>query len=43
MSVNVAINGYGRIGRLVARAAFQNSKINLIAINDPFMSPEYMS
>jgi len=24
MSINIGINGFGRIGRLVARAAFEN-------------------
>ncbi len=32
--VNVAINGFGRIGRMVFRAAFKDPKINIIAIND---------
>lgn len=37
MSINVAINGYGRIGRCIARAIFEHGyqdKINLVAIND---------
>lgn len=36
MSVNVAINGFGRIGRLVCRALFESGRddINLVAIND---------
>lgn len=36
MTINVAINGLGRIGRCVARAIFEDSKyanINLVAIN----------
>ena len=32
--VNVAINGFGRIGRMVFRAAFKDPKINIVAIND---------
>merc|ERR1719215_866520 len=40
--VNVAINGFGRIGRLVLRAAKNNPLINVVAINDPFIDPEYM-
>uniref|UniRef100_H3G874 glyceraldehyde-3-phosphate dehydrogenase (phosphorylating) n=1 Tax=Phytophthora ramorum TaxID=164328 RepID=H3G874_PHYRM len=40
--VNVAINGFGRIGRLVLRAAAKNPLINIVAINDPFISTTYM-
>jgi len=42
MSVKVGINGFGRIGRLVARAAIENPNVEIVAINDPFMDPEYM-
>ncbi|KMZ72760.1 Glyceraldehyde-3-phosphate dehydrogenase (phosphorylating) [Zostera marina] len=41
--IRVGINGFGRIGRLVARVALQNDKIELVAINDPFVSAEYMT
>ncbi len=34
MSVNVAINGFGRIGRAVMRIASQSNELNVIAIND---------
>lgn len=34
MAINIAINGFGRIGRLVCRLASQNEEINIIAIND---------
>lgn len=34
MSVKVAINGFGRIGRLVGRIAMDREDIELIAIND---------
>lgn len=34
MSVKVAINGFGRIGRLVTRAALQRNDIEIVAIND---------
>ncbi|XP_032802783.1 glyceraldehyde-3-phosphate dehydrogenase [Petromyzon marinus] len=40
--VNIGINGFGRIGRLVARAAVQKEDINVVAINDPFIDLEYM-
>jgi len=42
MSVKVGINGFGRIGRLVLRAAIANPKISVVAVNDPFMDVEYM-
>jgi glyceraldehyde 3-phosphate dehydrogenase len=32
--INVAINGFGRIGRMVFRAAYKDKKINIVAIND---------
>jgi len=41
--VNVGINGFGRIGRLVTRAAFQTGKINITAINDPFTNLDHMA
>ncbi|WP_054693961.1 type I glyceraldehyde-3-phosphate dehydrogenase [Syntrophomonas palmitatica] len=34
MAVNIAINGFGRIGRLVARIALTRNDINLVAVND---------
>lgn len=34
MAINVGINGFGRIGRLVFRAGFGNPNINFVAIND---------
>lgn len=38
----IGINGFGRIGRLVTRAAAANDKVRVVAINDPFMSLDYM-
>ncbi|MBT6775052.1 type I glyceraldehyde-3-phosphate dehydrogenase [Candidatus Woesearchaeota archaeon] len=32
--INVAINGFGRIGRMVFRAGMNDKKINFIALND---------
>jgi glyceraldehyde 3-phosphate dehydrogenase len=32
--INVAINGFGRIGRMVFRAGMNDKKINFVAIND---------
>jgi glyceraldehyde 3-phosphate dehydrogenase len=40
--IAIGINGFGRIGRLVARAAIENPKTKVVAINDPFMDIEYM-
>ena len=34
MSVNLAINGFGRIGRVVFRTAMKNPNIKVVAIND---------
>ncbi len=34
MSVKVAINGFGRIGRNVLRAAIDSSKFDIVAVND---------
>jgi len=42
MSVRVGINGFGRIGRLVARVAAQHPEVVLVAVNDPFLSLENM-
>lgn len=33
---------FGRIGRLVTRAAFTSKKVQIVAINDPFIDLEYM-
>uniref|UniRef100_A0A0C9S6V5 Glyceraldehyde-3-phosphate dehydrogenase n=1 Tax=Wollemia nobilis TaxID=56998 RepID=A0A0C9S6V5_9CONI len=41
--IKIGINGFGRIGRLVARVALQRDDIELVAVNDPFISTEYMS
>eukprot|EP00928_Gymnodinium_smaydae_P084639 TRINITY_DN6791_c0_g2_i2.p1 TRINITY_DN6791_c0_g2~~TRINITY_DN6791_c0_g2_i2.p1 ORF type:complete len:513 (+),score=140.94 TRINITY_DN6791_c0_g2_i2:91-1539(+) len=38
----LGINGFGRIGRLVFRAAAANNKVVIKAINDPFMDLDYM-
>ncbi len=43
MGIKIGINGFGRIGRLVFRAAVaQPEKFELVGINDPFIDPEYM-
>ena len=43
MKTKIGINGFGRIGRLVLRAALTHSDVDVVAINDPFMNPEYMA
>ncbi|OMJ76457.1 hypothetical protein SteCoe_24164 [Stentor coeruleus] len=43
MSVRVGINGFGRIGRLVLRAALANKQVSVQAVNDPFMDINYMA
>lgn len=40
MKINVGINGFGRIGRLVMRAGWDSEAINITHINDPGMTPE---
>ncbi len=43
MAIKIGINGFGRIGRLVFRAAVaQPDKYDVVGINDPFIDPEYM-
>ena len=34
MSIKIGINGFGRIGRMVFRAAMDNADIEIVAIND---------
>jgi len=41
-TVKVGINGFGRIGRLVYRASMEKGGVKVVAINDPFISLEYM-
>lgn len=40
-SLKVGINGFGRIGRLTLRAALAKG-VSVVAVNDPFISLEYM-
>ncbi|VEU34234.1 unnamed protein product [Pseudo-nitzschia multistriata] len=40
--ITVGINGFGRIGRLVMRAAQNNPNVKVVAVNDPFIPVEYM-
>ena len=40
--LKVGINGFGRIGRLVFRAAIETGKVDIVGINDPFIDLDYM-
>ncbi|MDD4297139.1 MAG: type I glyceraldehyde-3-phosphate dehydrogenase [Ruminiclostridium sp.] len=42
MAIKVGINGFGRIGRLVFRAAMKRADVQVVGINDPFISLDYM-
>ena len=42
MKIKVAINGFGRIGRLVFRAGLENENIEFVALND-LLPPDYMA
>ena len=43
MTIKVGINGFGRIGRMVFRAAVQDFKdIDVVAIND-LLEPDYLA
>jgi len=42
MAIKVGINGFGRIGRLVFRAACERDDIEVVGINDPFIDLDYM-
>jgi len=41
MPLKLGINGFGRIGRLVCRAALDNPESTVVAVNDPFLSVDY--
>jgi len=41
MTLKVGINGFGRIGRLVLRAALEKG-VEVVAVNDPFIELDYM-
>jgi len=40
--IKVGINGFGRIGRLVFRASVERDNLEVVAVNDPFISADYM-
>jgi len=43
MKTLIGINGFGRIGRLAFRAAIIRDDVEVVALNDPFMTPDYMA
>ena len=43
MSVKVGINGFGRIGKLALQAALENDEVEVVAVNDPFITADYMA
>ena len=43
MGINIGINGFGRISRLVLRAGIERDDINFVAINHPRLTPDYMA
>jgi len=42
MSIKIAINGFGRIGRLVFRASLDHKNVEVVGIND-LITPDYMA
>ncbi|ANQ10408.1 Glyceraldehyde-3-phosphate dehydrogenase [Plasmodium coatneyi] len=38
----LGINGFGRIGRLVFRSAYERSDVEVVAVNDPFMDMKHL-
>ena len=43
MSVKLGINGFGRIGKLSFQAALSKEGVEIVAINDPFITADYMA
>lgn len=41
MKVKIGLNGFGRIGRLIMRASVDRDDVEVVAINDPFLTPDY--
>jgi glyceraldehyde 3-phosphate dehydrogenase len=38
MPIKVGINGFGRIGRIVFRILLEHPEVQVVAINDPFIT-----
>ena len=43
MSVKIGINGFGRIGKLSFQAALAKEGVEVVAVNDPFITADYMA
>ncbi len=43
MSIKLGINGFGRIGNLSFQAALEREGVEVVAINDPFITADYMA
>ena len=43
MSVKIGINGFGRIGKLTCQAALSKGEVEVVSINDPFITSDYMA
>lgn len=43
MSIKLGINGFGRIGNLSFQAALEKGEVEVVAINDPFITADYMA
>ena len=43
MSIKIGINGFGRIGNLAFKAAIAKEEVEVVAINDPFVTADYMA
>ena len=43
MSIKVGINGFGRIGNLSFQAALAKEGVEVVAVNDPFITADYMA
>lgn len=41
MPTQMGISGFGRIGRLVCRAACEREGVDVVAVNDPFCDVKY--
>ncbi|QKX55543.1 uncharacterized protein TRUGW13939_02637 [Talaromyces rugulosus] len=41
MVTKIGINGFGRIGRIVLRHAFEHGEADVVAVNDPFIETHY--
>jgi len=43
MTIRVGINGFGRISRVVLRSTYETDDVEVVNINNPFMTLDYMN